>query len=237
MQEYLPALWIHWVALMSGTISLFIAVGLRIGRRFSRVAKGWSDIPDWIFISVGIVCLFWAGYGAWQDKNTALLDLQDKLKTPKFDGALGFVGTALSGQGDTLLLVGGIITNPQGPESGIFGWTVEIECTDGTIVKGEIPFSPGKDEMAPLVGQPGQTLVLSVKNYWPAKSANPIPAGGSSTGWIKASFGNLNLHDELSKGASVVITFKDIRTSHRHQLRERLPTKGEMNLPSLNRTK
>jgi hypothetical protein len=65
MADYLSALWIHWVALMSGVVSLVLGIGLRVGRRVSSKVRGWTDIPDWIFVIVGALCLFFAGYQAW----------------------------------------------------------------------------------------------------------------------------------------------------------------------------
>ena len=138
MPEYLSALWMHWVALMSGIIGLLIGLGLRIGRRTSETIKGWSDIPDWIFICIGLVGLFWAGYAAWQDKNQALIALEQKLQTPKFGGRLGavFRGTRGSrGKDKPLVIVGGTITNPLGPASGVIDWKMGIKFPDSRVAR------------------------------------------------------------------------------------------------------
>jgi hypothetical protein len=79
MAEYLSALWKHWVSLMTGVVGLIVAFCLRIGRNISDKLKYWSDIPDWIFITVGIICLFWAGYATWKDQNKKVTALEKQI--------------------------------------------------------------------------------------------------------------------------------------------------------------
>ena len=114
MKEYMSALLAHWVFLMGGIGSLVFGIIVRIGRIFSDVIKEWKDIPDWIFILVGIIFLFIACYKAWQDKNKALVNLQEKLKSPHFKGEVTLL-SAGEMNGYPLVIIDTTIQNPNGP--------------------------------------------------------------------------------------------------------------------------
>ena len=116
--EYLAALCTQWVALMSGIVSLLIGIGLRIGRHVS--GKNLFDIPDWILFCIGIVCLFFAGYKTWNDKDIALIALQEKLKAPEFVGEILQV-TEGNINGLPVIAASGRISNPFGPPSVLCG--------------------------------------------------------------------------------------------------------------------
>jgi len=80
MADYIAALWAHWLALMTGIVTLLAGAAIRAIRRFKRGdtdaasaliadASGripeikrhhqyLHEIPDWIFIVVGILCMF-----------------------------------------------------------------------------------------------------------------------------------------------------------------------------------
>lgn len=177
----------------------------------------WSDIPDWVFICVGILCLFWSGYAAWQDKNKALIALQEKLKAPEFGGELGMVATGSNITGRNIVVVSGVVTNPLGPPSGIINWTMTIKFSNGMAIKGEIPLVSGKDISIPLEGTK-ESIILPAKNYWPENSTQPIPAGGVLIGWLWSSFSNLDLEEAYEKKAVVVVEFKDAVAQKEHKL-------------------
>ena len=224
MAEYLPALWVHWVALM-GMSSLLIGLGLRIGRRVSRTFKGWSEIPGWMLICAGLVGVFWAGYAAWQEKNQALIALEQKLKTPEFGGELSTVMTGSRGRGKSLVVVAGAITNPLGPPSGAVGWNMGIQLPDSRIIWGEAPPTGGKD-ITVHVEHNGLTVTLPIENYWPTKTLQPIPAGGAADGWFWSTFGNLDLDEAYVKRATVIVEFKDVIANKTHSLTIDLAEKG-----------
>jgi len=64
---------------MSGIFSVLISIGMRIGRRISKTVKTWSDIPDRLFVIIGAICLFLAGYFTWQDQQRKVKELQSSL--------------------------------------------------------------------------------------------------------------------------------------------------------------
>jgi hypothetical protein len=63
---------------MSGVVGLMLGISLRVGRSFSETINHWSDVPDWLFICVGVFCLFWAGYAAWRTEHRELEQLKSK---------------------------------------------------------------------------------------------------------------------------------------------------------------
>ena len=200
---------------MSGVVGLLIGIGLRIGRRVSGTVKRWSDVPDWLFIIIGAVCLFWAGYAAWKDKNDALITLQQHLKSPELGGTLGMLSSG-SMDKQPLVSVGGVITNPLGPPTALLGWGMSIEFAD-RIIDGIVPLTHQEDTKFP-VPSGRQNLVLSAKDYWPEKSQQPIPAGGVLEGWIWAVFPGLDIDELYEKNARVIVTYKDAATMKEHSL-------------------
>ncbi len=73
MFEYGSALIGHWVALMSGIVSVAIGVFLRVRQWRSKIEN--SDITNRAFMGVGLLCIFYAGYQAWSDEHKKVLRL------------------------------------------------------------------------------------------------------------------------------------------------------------------
>lgn len=224
MAEYLSALWAHWAALMSGLVGLLMGIFLRIGRRMSATIKKWIDIPDWVFICIGLICLFWAGYAAWQDKNLELITLQGRLKSPEFSGHLSTISSG-SVNGCPIIVVDGVLTNPVGPPSAAINWKMIVEFPNGQTIIGETPFLSLNDIQSRIRG--GKvSLVWKVADYWPTKGASPTPTGGSLYGWFWSIFIGLDLNEAYDKKASIVIEFEDVIANKKHQLRRPFGPKG-----------
>jgi hypothetical protein len=177
---------------MSGIVAVLIGLGLRMGKYASKAIRQWSDIPDLLFIGVGLFVLLWAGYLTWQDKNKELIALQERLKSPEFGGNIGGVNSVITSEGIAVVFLNGVITNPVGPPSGIINWRVYLEFYDGRIIEGAIPPATGKDVRVPLKGQIDKAFIFPAAFYWPEQAGRPILPGGSCAGWIMATFGNLN---------------------------------------------
>ena len=215
MGKYLAALWAHWVFLMTGTAALFIGLGLRIGRKISKVIKQWSDVPDWIFIVIGLVCIFFAGYGAWKDKNDALIALQERLRSPELVGEIDqIMGKESNGQ--SLIIVAGTIRNPTGPPSGIIGWKILIEFPSGKKVTGEIPMWTGKDYRIPISSLKGE-FILRANNYWPRIGYNPIVGGGVLAGWFWSTFPGVDFKKAYNEHALIVVEVRDSVANKTHR--------------------
>ena len=223
MDEYLSALWIHWVALMSGGLALVIGIALRISKRFWATAKSWSDIPDWLFIIVGVGCLFWAGYAAWKDKNVALLELQKRLSVPQFEGEIRVFTTTFSGTNreDTLITAAEVmIRNPLGPASAVYDWTMTVEFPDSTVITGRPIIAPQKTLTLGTIPGPGyKEILLDASQFWPRLGSQPIPPGGAPTGWFAAVFPSISDQELKSKKGILVLTFKDAVANKSHFIR------------------
>jgi hypothetical protein len=207
---------------MSGVIAVLITISLRVGRRISETIKKWSDVPDWIFILIGIGCIFWAGFAAWQDKNLDLIALKEKLKAPEFDGK---INVTLIGKmnGHPLVVVGGLIWNSVGSQSGAIDWKMTIEFPDGKKIKGETPFITGKDQTVSLEDY---DFIFPTERYWPEISTHPIVGGAVLQGWFWSSFPGLDINEAVSKKASVAIEFTDVVAQKKHVLMTKLENLG-----------
>ena len=192
---------------MSGVVSLLLGLVLRLKRRINP-QKILTEIPDWVFISIGLLCLFVAGFQAWNDKNTALISLQERLKSPELIGELSALMDG-SFNGVPIIVVGGTIRNPLGPPSGVVGWKMNLEFPDGRKISGESMLLTGKDYVVPLTRFKGKTITLKNNKYWPAVCEQPIPAGGSESGWFLSTFNGLNLEEARINNALVVLEVHD----------------------------
>src|ERR1700683_2939804 len=152
MSDYISALLQHWDSLMSGIVSVAMGVGLRIGKRVSGRMKNWSDVPDWIFVLIGVVCLFFAGYRAWQDQHVRASGFESELKQerdngrPKLQGRIDGISVAPAGKHneDSIVSIEGVIKN-QGAPSVLDNWDVKLKFSDKEIVKGEPMIMPDQD--------------------------------------------------------------------------------------------
>lgn len=76
VQEFARALWRHWASLMSGIVSLFIGISLRVVHDLGRLPSV-SEVPDWVLMTFGVACLFWAEFRVWKDTHHELLRLRN----------------------------------------------------------------------------------------------------------------------------------------------------------------
>ncbi len=221
MRNYIWALWGHWVALMSGLVGLLITVGLRIGRQFSTNISLWSDIPDWLFACVCATGLLWAGYAAWDDEHRALVNLQERLRSPEFTGELEFLSICSvdSRDQDSFIIAIGSIINHFGPPSAILNWSMKLVFADCRIVQGAVPLWNGKDIHLESAPPYEREVTLDAHKYWPTTtSEEPIPAGGVKSGWFWADFRDTAKEMILESKPDLVIEFTDAITKKTHQI-------------------
>lgn len=190
MGEYLAALLVHWVALMSGIVGLLIGIGLRIGRRTSETIKKWNDIPDWLFICVGIILLFYAGYKAWDDQKKQVDDLKNKLtiemdkNTIKLGGEIRQITTVTpSGNKNKLGFLFTVSIWNSGADSAIRGYWAKASFENHIL--NNIQSAMISDEGLTLHGETGKPLRI----YFPSdtiyeKTTTPLTKGEFRTGII-----------------------------------------------------
>ena len=221
MRDYLSALWSHWVALMSGLAGLLVVMGLRVGRRISPDMRLWPDIPDWLFVGVGIACLLWAGYATWKDTHRALMHLQERLKSPEFSGELDLWSVCPTGSRgqDTFIIVTGYIVNQFGPPSAVLSWSITLVFANSKVMQGVVPLWNHKDIHLVSASTPKKELILDASKYWPAITSElPIPAGGAKTGWFWAAFRDITTDVIFKEEPSIVITFADVVSKKAHKI-------------------
>ncbi len=206
---------------MSGVAGLLVAIGLRMARQISADIRTWSDIPDRLFICLGAVCLFWAGYAAWADKDRMLVSLQERLRSPEFSGNINFLSVCPTGSRDqdTFVIVTGIIANQFGPPSAVLDWSMKLVFADTRIIQGTVPLWNGKDIHLATAPPNKQEVTLDAKGYWPhAAGENPIPPGGIKPGWFWSDFKDITREKIVEANPRLVIEFTDAIARKTHQI-------------------
>jgi hypothetical protein len=228
--EYLSALLQHWVALMTGIVSLVIGLWLRFGK--VNIESG-PDIPNWAFFSITVICIFISGYQAWADKNTTLLALQKKLQTPELPGEITQASRGMLNN-IPLIAVSGIIRNPLGPPTGLINWHTYVHFPSGQTIQGQFPLNTGKGYSGLLLNSGGMTITFPQEKYWPEMCMQPISTGGAVNGWIVSTFSDLDLVKASKSGALLIVEFHDAVTNSAHTIQYQLNKLGGVNLPDAN---
>jgi hypothetical protein len=206
MVDYGLALMAHWVALMSGIVSIAIGVWLRV-RRWRKQIEG-SDITNNAFLAVGVSCLFVAGYQTWLDEHKAVQQLTAKindLSKPKFVVEIPQSINHYQPTDDTTVAFLAVAITNQGADSSVIGYHAHFH-------------SPSLDsdvDIAHLVGAVslpmpgGMELTLKDDNYIYNKTISIIPRGGSVIGRLPILIHG-NHMKELNEGqSSIVVSASD----------------------------
>jgi hypothetical protein len=208
MRDYLSALWVHWAALMSGIISVIVGVSLRVGRHVSNAVNAWSDIPDWLFIAVGVVGLFYAGFLTWRDQLNESRTLDQRLKelsVPAFViDAHNTLGKPVS-DSDSIILVLMHITNRGAPS--VIKQPIVKVIRDGKELNTQwLGIPPGPIELQ----QPnGAKAVIQQNQYLLSRAGeNPIGRNGAAEGfiWVRVP----GLKGDALVGSLVKVTIRDV---------------------------
>ena len=212
MSDYFSALWVHWVQLMSGVIGLLIGIGLRAGRRVSTTIRSWSDIPDWLFIIIGVVGLFWAGYLAWKDqqdvaiKTTANLT---ELSMPKLRGNIDFFVSSEAGQELGIMMVVTIYNT--GAPTIVEQYRLLIEPQGGPALPIARPSQLTDEQIwhSPEPGGPAFRFLRS-ESLIDKTVVNPIIKGGSAKGNILFVVQNSGIITRTTPKIKLTLSFRDI---------------------------
>ena len=208
MADYLTALWHHWVSLMSGIVGVLIGLGLRVGRRVSPTISSWSDVPDWVFIIIGVVALSYAGFLSWTDEHRKVTELQKKLSAPEMEGTIESVmyGSVGATGNDLLMTVAGLIRNPHGPPASLFDWSAVLVLGQTELRGTIVPAPIGTAHM----GFDGTgSLLLRGDEFWPRVTTAPISAGGGAGGWIWFNFKGISPKDLDAGTAILTVSFRE----------------------------
>ncbi len=234
MLEYFPALWVHWVALMTGIVSLLLSSGVRIIRwsvhqrgEPSRLInpsvpailsqrsmrKKISEFPAWVLVVVGITGLFWAGFQTWRDEHLALKSAQktlEELSSPKLVGSIEQTVIGESSdpalRGKTMVLFWMRIMN-LGADSIASSYRLKVYLTDGKVFHTDIPERIQKT----LRFQTGQILKDTTGTaIYEKTSEAPIVRGSAKFGLLQFVVWGESSREFQKPGTRYSVDFADV---------------------------
>ncbi len=207
----------HWLS--GGGVGGTAILLLLLMERFSKftMSKKWYFIIFIVFFIIG------SSFVTWKDKNDELIAIQNKLKSPQFNGQIEGYQLIASSKSVTLIMEA-TIKNPFGPPSALTNWKMTIKFPDGHIINGKILPLTGKDlkiSLKKLKGAPPKAaFIYPPGKYLPDVSSQPIPAGGLCGGWFWTQFKKDEFDKVYEKGASIELEFWDILSNKKHVLEE-----------------
>ena len=215
MGKYLSALWVHWVALMSGIGGLLIGLGLRTGRYFSKTINSWSDIPDWIFICIGLFLLFLSGFLTWKEEHKKVISLSNELEKQKITNfntnfEVYIAAPAGEKEEDSIVGITAQITNTGAPS--ILKNIEVLVKVGGKSIKGQplLTHKEGSHFVGVLDGKP-ITLSVSYEDHLVRKClSQPIITGGAVTGLHVVFLPNITNEDVFRVGTVIIFSFQDV---------------------------
>jgi hypothetical protein len=77
-KDYCAALYGHWIALMSGVISVAITFWEKVR----------NSLGKYVFYAIALMCVFLAGFQAWQDEHRALQTEQARNGNPSLSATI-----------------------------------------------------------------------------------------------------------------------------------------------------
>jgi hypothetical protein len=202
MRAYYFSVVSHWIASMSGVVS--VAIGL-----FERAKK---KLDARVFYLVAGLCLFIACFQAWQDVRRSSADLQDKLnnRQPNFGLELSgaVIGPTKKNSTITVIVLMGRIKN-SGAASLVENWKMELR-TEGKEIEGTIFAAPSASTVVHL--QPKSNMVIFGSDYWTRKidPQHPVISGAGVDGWIAALFPGVDYDHAYRTHATVELSAEDI---------------------------
>jgi hypothetical protein len=137
-------------------------------------------------------------------------------------------------KGQTVVVVGGHITNPNGPPTGTVDWHMNVEFNDGTVAHGVAPLDSADDiPMNDLAGKP--TARLLAADWFPLKTSQPIPTGGIVIGWYRSIFTDISTQELVTGKAVAAVEFTEVATGKKHIMRRDISAPGLWIAPNLPR--
>ena len=203
-REYLGALLPHWIALMSGVVSVAITFWEKIH----------DSIGKYVLYTVAAMCVFLAGFQAWEDQHRATIEAQNKLEgltTPKLTADFGeALGTSEANPADSVITLSGLIKN-QGAPTVLDNWSLDAELPDRTI-HGHLLFVPTPKQNIEMQNRKGQIMFyLSGAEHWVRITRDsPIVPGGGKQGWINALLPSVTNEELRAKKATIVLSCRDV---------------------------
>jgi hypothetical protein len=209
---YLQAVLTHWVALMSGGVSVLVTFYQQIRKTAGK----------YVLYVVAAMCVFFAGFQAWQDQyaltatttseNTNLHKQLDALDKPDLKAeidefvtgrvALAFEnGKSTTGPASVLIVMS--IRN-LGADSIAEGYNLQVFGVDGGFI------GNGTMELLPDNFKLGYFKVTNDQLLTNKSEEIPIPRGGSRKGYLFFVIENVDVSLLQRMGTKFVVSFKDV---------------------------
>jgi len=188
-------------------------LSLRLGRRISARAEAWSEIPDWIFICVGVVCLFFAAYQSWNDEHNKVLkqlsEINDLTK-PEFETSFQGIDVArVGGQNheQPVVMLWLRIANT-GTDSIACNYSLRVIRTDGSEARAQLFVLPPEITMIDI----GIRLPdLESSALYNKTCESRIPRGDARNGLLAFSLPSDKPNNAYTEvGTKFEITFEDV---------------------------
>lgn len=204
MGEWVAALWVHWVTLMSGVVSLLVGLWYRFGP--SR-----RDLTNRAFIGVGAACIMLASYQAWMDEHQALL-AERVLHSPRLEIELleASLFSKLDDPNSTgILLIANL--NNRGAPSVASHWELDVEIPNNPMLKADLGYMKTDEiRMQRFPGDPEMRQLFASDLLYDKAGSNPIPTGGSVTGWLLFFLDGIPYHKSEHPSSVLTLRFQDI---------------------------
>lgn len=211
--DFVSAVLEHWVSLMSGIVSLGMAIWLRLRQRKSDI----SGVAFWL---IAAMCLIAAFYSAWRDENKARQALlrqvtaERQLNEPHLSGTVDqiMVGNMtlnrqkMKKTPTTIALLQVTIRN-KGAASIAEDWALTYE-SDSLRTYFTPTFFP---QGFTLFDQNGALAVFHKEDALEEKTVKPIERGGLVRGWLRFDLHSIPISEAFKAGTKYTISFKDIQ--------------------------
>jgi hypothetical protein len=200
--DYVKEILSHWMILMSGVASVGITF-------FDKVRHSMGKYG---LYSIALLCVFFAGYQAWQDQQDSALALRSKLDAmtrPIIGGEIDGIGTAVGGEkgNDCIVAVTLSVTNKGAPTS--LDVVKVVLTANGKEVEG-VPIPVPKDGGATVGMLQGGSLHYERDDLLYVKTIEPLQTGKEVTGVIFVIVNGVTYYDAHVTGAKVTVVLQDI---------------------------
>jgi hypothetical protein len=196
---YFKAICSHWVILMSGIASVLITF-------HDKVRK--SALGTYGLYSIALMCVFLAGFQAWQDQRQMYLASQTKLDSTHLAGEIyTFLSGTVVETGNTEMFIQIAIKNTgtptivQGYRLSVTGAGVNLTDISPTTIP----------ETLRIHKEDGSVWLFYGRDAIYEKTVRPIPEGGMEVGWLRYNLGSLRLSRSEREEMKWTVSFYDIR--------------------------
>jgi hypothetical protein len=209
--QYVSALLIQWVTLMSGVVSIILDL--------VSYEKRWNGVPRGVYWVVASLSLFVASGQAWNTERTALQSEQkrseaaeSRLKAesiPEFKSEMRDAHTGLNERRKPVIFVVFLFKNT-GALSTIDNFKLSITLKDGAEYYVDTEHFTLTDKGVWFPGPEGALHLVSA-DYLPRKGSDTrVEHGASLRGWIGGEVPGLSLNEINARTSILRIYFNDI---------------------------